>query len=397
MVVDIASEPKVDALRSELPAVLTTGYFNTGSYGPLPRVAQEAAAAVSEAEVSLGRISPGAYEANRDRNRGVAALAADIFGADADEMALTHSASEGLNIALSGLTWRAGDEVITTVEEHPALLLPLALLSHRYGVVTRYAPITDDDRDVCETLAALISRRTRAIALSHVLWSTGEVLPLREIVELARRHGLMVIVDGAQSAGQVPIDLHTLDVDVYAMAGQKWLCGPEGSGLVYVRRDRFADVAPSYVRYGQFEPGGYFMPQRGAMRYEIGEFNAAVVAAQQASLSWLHNEVGFDWALNRISTLATDFHRKLGEIAGVSLVAPERDIAGLVNFNIAGWHPRKVTEALYERGFIIRYVDAHPCVLSARASIGWWNTEQEVSDLADAIANLAIDGPNGQH
>jgi len=397
MVVDIAFESKVDELRVELPAVLTTGYFNAGSYGPLPRVAQEAANAVSQRELEQGRVAPGVYEANRDRNRGVAALGAEIFGADADEIALTHSASEGLNIALSGLTWRAGDEVITTVEEHPALLLPLALLSHRYGVVTRYAQITADERGVVETLAELISPRTRAIALSHVLWSTGAVLPLREIVDLARRHGLMVIVDGAQSAGQVPIDLHALGVDVYAMAGQKWLCGPEGSGLVYVRRDRFADLTPSYVRYGQFEPGGYFMPQRGAMRFELGEFSAAVVAAQHASLSWLQNEVGFDWALNRISSLAKDFRRKLSEIEGVALVTPEWDIAGLVNFNIEGWHPRIITEALFERGYVIRYVETHPCVLSARASIGWWNTEQEVADLASAVADLASRGPNGQH
>jgi len=396
MVVDIATDSKVDVLRSELPAVLTTGYFNTGSYGPMPRVALEAAAAVSDREFALGRISPGAYEANRDRNRGVAALAAEIFGADSDEMALTHSASEGLNIALSGMTWRAGDEVITTAEEHPALLLPLALLSHRYGVVTRYGNVANEPRGLCETIAELVTSRTRVIALSHVLWSTGAVLPLRDIADLARRHGLMVIVDGAQSAGQVPVDLHALGIDVYAMAGQKWLCGPEGSGLVYVRRDRFADIRPSYVRYGQFEPGGYFMPQRGAMRYEMGEFNAAVVACQQASLGWLRDDVGLDWALTRISSLASDFRRRLSEISGVSILTPERAMGGLVNFNVAGWHPRDVTEALFERGYTVRYVDSQPCALSARASIGWWNTEQEVADLANVVASLANDGLDGQ-
>ena len=189
MAVDIASESRVDALRSELPAVLTTGYFNTGSYGPLPRAAQQAAAAVAEREFALGRIPPGAYEANRDRNRSVASLAAEIFGADADEIAVTHSASEGLNIALSGMTWRAGDEVITTQEEHPALLLPLALLAHRFGVVTRYAQIMERRSRVFETVAELVTPRTRVIALSHVLWSTGAVLPLRDIAKLARRHG----------------------------------------------------------------------------------------------------------------------------------------------------------------------------------------------------------------
>jgi L-cysteine/cystine lyase len=223
------------------------------------------------------------------------------------------------------------------------------------------------------------------------------VLPLRDIAELARRHGLLVIVDGAQSAGQVPVDLHALGIDVYAMAGQKWLCGPEGTGLLYVRRDRFADIAPTYVRYGQSEPSGYFMPERGAMRYESGEFSGPIIAAQSAGLAWLRDEVGLEWALDRIAALGGDFRRRLGEIDGVSIVTPERAMAGLVNFNIDGWHPRRVMEALFQRGYTIRYVDSQPCVLSARASLGWWNTEQEVADLANAVADLATDGPDGQH
>ncbi len=135
---------------------------------------------------------------------------------------------EGLGTALMGMTWSPGDEIITTFEEHPGLLLPLALLARRFGVVTRYADIGDGASGVVEALADRITSRTRVIALSHVLWSTGAVLPLREISELARQHELMVVVDGAQSAGQVPVDLHAMGIDAYAMAGQKWLCGPEG-------------------------------------------------------------------------------------------------------------------------------------------------------------------------
>src|SRR3954466_9579195 len=117
MLADTATEAKVDELRSQLPAVLTTGYFNSGSYGPLPVVAQRAATAVAEQELTMGRIPPGVHEANRERNRSAASLAAEIFNADPNEIALTHSASEGLNIALAGITWRPGDEVVTTSEE----------------------------------------------------------------------------------------------------------------------------------------------------------------------------------------------------------------------------------------------------------------------------------------
>jgi L-cysteine/cystine lyase len=294
-----------------------------------------------------------------------------------------------------GMTWNPGDEIVTTFEEHPGLLLPLALLARRFGVVTRYADIGDGASRVVEALASQITSRTRIIALSHVLWSTGAVLPLREISELARHNEIMVVVDGAQSAGQVPVDLHALGIDAYAMAGQKWLCGPEGTGLLYVRRDRFADIAPTFSRYGQFEPSGYFIPAQGAMRYEFGEFYSPAVAAQEAALGWLGDEVGLDWAYDRIATLGADFRRRLTSIDGVNVATPSEPMAGLVNFTIAGLSPQDVTLQLSERGYTIRYVEYAPCTVSARASIGWWNTEEEVAGLAAAVADLADRGTGG--
>jgi L-cysteine/cystine lyase len=319
-------------------------------------------------------------------------MTAGIFGADVDEMALTHSATEGLGTALMGMTWSPGDEVITTYEEHPGLMLPLALLAHRFGVITRYADIGDGAAGVVEALSRQITSRSRVIAISHVLWSTGAVLPLQQISELARQHELMVVVDGAQSAGQVPVDLHGTGVDAYAMAGQKWLCGPEATGLLYVRRDRFPDIAPTYARYGQFEPSGYFIPAQGAARYEIGEFYSPAIAAQEATLRWMRDEVGFDWAYDRIATLGAEFRRRLTSIEGVTVITPREPMAGLVNFTVAGFSPQEVTAQLYERGYTIRYVEIAPCTVSARASVGWWNTEEEVVGLASAVADLADQG-----
>lgn len=394
MAIETRVHTKVDRLRAAMPAVLATGYFNVGTYGPLPEVALDAAESLLRADFERGRIAPGSYIHNRDRNRRVAALAAELFGADADEIALTHSASEGLNIALAGVRWDPGDEIVTTTEEHPGLLLPLALLSNRYGVVTRYAGIGGADAEVVAALEEKITSRTRAIALSHVLWSTGAILPLREICDMARQNNLLVIVDAAQSAGHVPIDLHATGVDVYAMAGQKWLCGPEGTGLVYVRRDRFSDIAPTYARYGQFDQGGYYLPGSGASRYEIGEFSGPAVSAQEATLRWLRDDVGLDWAYSRISDLGARFRRQIEAVPGVSVITPETAMGGIVNFNIENMLPQDVTTALFERGYTIRNVDTRPCTVSARASIGWWNTEDEVDGLSQAVADLPA--PVGQ-
>ena len=158
-----------------------------------------------------------------------------------------------------------------------------------------------------------ITSRTRVIAVSHVLWSTGAVLPLREISDLARQHELMVVVDGAQSAGRCR-SICTL----WASMPTRWpvrsgSAVPKATGLLYVRRDRFADIAPTYARYGQFEPSGYFIPAPGAMRYEIGEFYSPAVAAQEAALRWLRDEVGFDWAYDRIADARRRFPAPVDE------------------------------------------------------------------------------------
>jgi L-cysteine/cystine lyase len=317
-----------------------------------------------------------------------------MFGADAREFALTHSAGEGLNIALMGIDWSAGDEVITTAEEHPGLLNPLALIARRYGVVNRVVPVSDDVSEFLDSIEGKITASTRVIALSHVLWSTGTVVPLREVCELARQHELMVIVDAAQSAGQVPLNLHDVGVDAYAMAGQKWLCGPEGTGLLYVRHDRFADISPTYARYGQADMSGFFMPPATAHRYESGEFTGPVIAAQAATLAWLRDEVGMDWAYARVAEMGALFRSLVADVPGVDVVTPANAMAGMVNFNVADMHPRQVADALYDRGYTIRYVEYAPCVVSARASVSWWNSEAEVRGLASAVAELAAGSGN---
>ncbi|MFT4038642.1 MAG: aminotransferase class V-fold PLP-dependent enzyme [Thermomicrobiales bacterium] len=381
---------KLDQLRAQMPALQATGYFNAGTFGPMPQVGVDAARDLLLAELELGRIAPGGYEKAGERNRAVTEVAAELFHADAREFALTHSAGEGLNIALLGINWQPGDEVITTFEEHPGLLNPLALLAQRYSVVTRMVEASGDPAELLAALEARITRRTRVIAVSHVLWSTGMVLPLREICDLARAHDLMVIIDAAQSAGQTPLDLHACGVDAYAMAGQKWLCGPEGTGLLYVRHDRFPDIAPTYARYGQADVSGFFMPPATAHRFESGEFTAAVIAAQLATLRWFRDDVGIDWAYQGVADHGKLFYALLSEIPGVTVITPRDAMAGLVNFAVEGVHPKLVTEALYDRGYTIRYVDYAPCALSARASVSWWNSEAEIRGLADAIRDVVV-------
>lgn len=378
----------LNKIRDQVPAVKTTAYFNAGTNGPIPLVAQKALANQVAKELEIGRIVPGVYEGNFKRNRANAAIAAELFGCDADEIALSHSTGEGMNTILNGLLWQPGDEVLTTNLEHPCLINPLNLLSHRQGIVTRYADIGNGGGDILAALEPLVSSRTRVIAISHVQWSTGAVMPLKEIAAFCRSLGIVLLVDGAQSAGQVPINLHDLGVDAYAMPGQKWLCGPESTGFLYVRKDRFPDIQPTFIRYAQFDTSGYLIPNATAARFELGEFFAPAIEAQMATLTWLRDEIGMDRAYARIAELGQRCHAGISKIKDVTVHTPKHRMAGLVNFSTPLMKPQDIAAKLFERGITIRYVDVRPCPVTARVATGWWNSEAEVDQLVREVGAI---------
>lgn len=379
---------KLSRLRTQLPAVSTTGYFNAGTNGPLCRPAHDAIVAAAEQELTTGRIVPGVYQGHAEQISCIREVLADIFNADTSELALTRSTNDGLNIALNGIAWNPGDEVLTTNLEHPSLFTPLALLAHRYGIVIKVVDIGNGGGDVVATLEAAITPRTRVLALSHVMWSSGAIMPLHDISAMAHRHNALVVVDAAQSPGQVKVDLHDTGVDAYAMAGQKWLCGPEGTGVLYVATAAFPEISPSHIRYGQADPTGYLIPAPGARRYEMGECYSPAMIGMEATLKWLRDEVGTEWAFARTKTLAQRFAKGIQELDGVEIFSPLDKIGGLVCFNVPDMTPQELTDTLYARGQTIRYVAYAPGPTIARASIAWWNTEDEVEQLVKEIADI---------
>ena len=145
-----------------------------------------------------------------------------MLAAAPEQVALTSSTTQGIGLVTAGLDWAAGDEVITTTEEHPGLTSPLDVLARRFGIEVRAVE--------AERVLDAISPATRMVAVSHVLWTTGRVLDMAAISARAHEVGAWLLVDGAQGAGNIEVDPAALGVDFYAFSGQKWLLGPEGSG-----------------------------------------------------------------------------------------------------------------------------------------------------------------------
>lgn len=378
MVFDLEHLEKV---RQNLPATQNIVYMNTGTTGPLPVTAVQAVQEAQQSELYNGRINKEGFRLRKQAKLATRLLLAELIKADNDDIVLTRNTTEGINQIISGIKWQPEDEMITTNIEHAAVLLPLFLLNQRYGVCIKTARV---DGNPLRAIKELINSHTRLIAISHVSYSTGELLPVQEITQLAHRHGIPVLSDGAQAVGAIPVDIGELGVDFYSFSGQKWLCGPEGTGALYIRRERLNDLHPAYIGYASvehFDPEGSFSFRSNARRFEFATTNTPVLIGQGASIRWLTEYVGLDWAFDRIKTLHQLARQELAAIAGVTVLTPAAS-AGLISFQLNGVEPQRLVETLASQGIIIRTIKELNCV---RASIGFFNTEEEVECLVKAV------------
>lgn len=376
----------IDLVRQELPATTSCIYLNTGTFGPLPACAARATQQRLQRDLQEGRLNMASFEETGRIYEAARQRVARLLNAYNDEIALTDSTGEGLNIICYGLDWQAGDEIITTNHEHISMLAPLYQLRARYGVVVRMADLGPDAaRPAPEAVAAQITDRTRLIAISHVTWTTGARLDINEIGAMGRAQGIPVLIDGAQSAGAIPIDVHALDVDFYALPGQKWLCGPDGTGALYARREALNHVTSTYVGYWSTADShaAEWKLLENARRFEAGGRQTAAIAAQAATLGWLEETVGHHWLLARIAQLHTFAARTLQTVPGLRLLTPRPGESGLLTFTLERGTPDEVVSYLREQHNIVTrtIADRH----AIRVSTGFYNTEEEIETLATAL------------
>ncbi|MBI4673314.1 MAG: aminotransferase class V-fold PLP-dependent enzyme [Chloroflexi bacterium] len=384
------NQNKIQMIRAAMPAVTHAVYLNTGTNGPLPRRAYEALVDYARDEFENGRTGQPVFDrfmALMSETRG---LVAELLSCAPEEIALTHNTTEGMNIALLGLDWRAGDELVTANTEHEGGLNPAALLKARYGVNVIYTDIGLCDCDPLASLERALTPRTKAVVLSHASWSTGAILPMRELCEMAHRVGALVICDAAQACGMVPSRVHELGVDAYAISGQKWLCGPDGTGALFVRRELLPKIQNTFTGYWglktrvtRAEAEIEFVDT--AMRYQYASHYFPSLKGFAESLKWIRDEIGWEWVYRRTRELGQSAYDALSKIGGVKMYMPRAHIAGLLHFTVDGIAPTDLTAKLYEQNIIIRHV---PEPLLNRAATGFYNDEQDIERLVNGIRAL---------
>jgi L-cysteine/cystine lyase len=359
-----------EEVRGRFPVLDRSAYLNAGTFGPIARATAEAVAAQQRWETENGRAGKPYYErvlALRDDVRGKIAA---LVGADPGRVALTDSTTAGCRIVIAGLGLGPDDEVVTTDAEHFGLIGPLAVSGARVRIARVHGRPA---AEAPEAILAEVGPRTRLVALSHVAWTTGQLLP---VAELKERTGLPLLVDGAQGAGAIPVDVAELGCDFYTVSAQKWLCGPDATGALYVRDPESLPVAlPSYFSQAAYDlEEGTWEPKPAAARFDPGWIPAASLAGLSAALDDLP-----EWRFDRAREAAARC-RLLLEEQGHELVT-EPGQATLVSWRPVGDAAEAAARA-YERGVVIRDL---PSTGWLRASCGYWTSDEDLERLVEAI------------
>ncbi len=356
--------------RARFPVLERIAYLNAGTFGPLSRRAIDATTEQQRWEGEHGRAGKEYFERILGLRESVRGLLAAQLGAAPESVALTDSTTAGCRIVLAGLGLSPDDEIVTTDAEHFALVGPLAVSA----ATVRVARV--QGRPAADALAAILAEvgpRTRLLAISHVLWTTGQVLP---VAELKRETGLPLLVDGAQGAGAIPVDVEALGADFYTVSAQKWLCGPDSTGALYVREPEQLELTqPSYFSQSSYDLQALeFEPKPGAARFDPGWLPTSSLAGLEAALDDLP-----EWRFEHAREQAKRCRGLLDE-HGFDVVT-ESGQATLVSFRAPGDAAGSAARA-YERGVVIRDL---PSTGWLRASCGWWTSDEDLDRLVEAL------------
>jgi L-cysteine/cystine lyase len=353
-------------LRAEFPVLDHLAYLNAGTDGPLPAVAVRAATRELEREVAHGRAGAH-FQRRAELASELRSAYARVLSCPAADVALTTCTTEGIAQTIVGLALGRDDEILTSDEEHPGLLGALAAAHELNGVGIRAVPLS--------AIAQALGPRTRLVACSHVGWMSGSVAPS----ELAQVD-VPVLLDGAQGAGAIAVDVHALGCDAYAAAGQKWLCGPDGTGMLYVSprmREELRVPRRGYPNLRDPDAGLHARLHEDARRFDSPALSAEALACALASVNMLES---FGW--RAVHDRARSLAGRLTELLEASGREPApRGDTTLVSF--PSEDPPAERAHLADAGIIVRNIPGRPWL---RASVGAWNDEDDLNRLLGMLS-----------
>lgn len=377
--------------RSQFPALANKVYFNYGGQGPLP---QSALDAIIETETSIQNIGPFSNETYRwisPQMQSCREAIASLLNVSNNTITFTGNVTIGCNIAIWGIDWQPEDHILISDCEHPGVIATTQEVSRRFGVEVSVCPImaTLNFGDPISVITENLRPNTRLVILSHVLWNTGQVLPIDKIAQVCKSNDSLLLIDAAQSVGVLPLDLMDLGVDFYAFTGHKWLCGPGGVGGLYVRESAREKLNPTFIGLNGVITNNQAQPidwQPDGRKYEVSTLSTALYMGLKSAIA-VHEQWGTAKArYQQICDNAAYLWEKLNSLPDIKCLKNSPPESGLVSFQLTNDQPHaKLVNFLESQNILTRTI-AHPSCI--RVSVHYLTLKSEIDQLIDQIPHF---------
>jgi L-cysteine/cystine lyase len=384
----------LETLRQQFPGLSNKAYFNYGGQGVLSRSTLDA---IGRSFTQIQQMGPFSGQSNAwvtaEIEQTRQAIAAEL-GAPASAITLTEDVTVGCNIALWGIDWRFGDHLLLSDCEHPGIVAAARELERRFGIEVTTCPLqsTLNEGDPVAVVVNHLKPNTRLVGLSHILWNTGQVLPLAEIAAACHSYSnsrpIFVLVDAAQSVGMLPLNLTELGVDFYAFTGHKWWCGPEGVGGLYVRPTVLEHLHPTFIGWRGITIDTTGIPtgwKPDGRRYEVATSAYPLYAGLRAAIATHHQFGSTQERYQRIKALSRSLWQQLAAVPGVVCLRHSPPQAGLVSFQVANHSHSKLVQFLEEQAVLTRTILNPDCV---RACVHYFTLEAELERLVASVQSF---------
>ncbi|MCB0657946.1 MAG: aminotransferase class V-fold PLP-dependent enzyme [Saprospiraceae bacterium] len=372
---DLMTDDALFALiRKQLLIPANRLYLNTGSLGPSPLVVMDAVhAAMRELEMNPAAENWGPLG---QRMEAVREIIAGYIHAEQEDILLTRNTTEGLSLVAQSIVLEPGDEILTTDQEHGGALVGLEYTTQNQGAHIRKMslplPTTGTDQ-ILEVIRANLSDKTKMLLLSHVNTITGLVMPFAEIAKITRPRGILLVADGAQAPGQIPVDVSSLAVDAYATSGHKWLLGPKETGFLYVHPDLRPGIRSAFTQSGF---AGYSASS--------GTRNVATIIGLGAAIQW-HQEIGIERIRQRCLDIRNYCRERLQTLPGIEVISPDDESlsCGIVSYTLRDAKNNEVAQKLKDQDIIIKVL---PGINGNRISCHLFVSKEDVDRFVEALS-----------
>jgi selenocysteine lyase/cysteine desulfurase len=343
----------------------------------------------------------GGYEAAESAHEAVERVydaIGQLIGCQREEVAIIENATRAWDMAFYSLPFRSGDRILTSIAEYASNYIAFLQIARRTGAVVEPIPNDSNGQVSVEALESMIDERVKLIAITHVPTNGGLVNPAMEIGNIARQAKILYLLDACQSIGQMPIDVQEIGCDMLSATGRKYLRGPRGTGFLYMRGDLIEQLEPPFLdlHAATWITKDRYEVRADARRFENWETNYAgkigLAVAVDYALAW-----GLEDIWTRVSTLASSLRTRLGHLPHVEVHDLGVQKCGIVTFTVAGWSPQEIRGKLAQQKMNVSVsmpastrldMDGRGLAGVVRASVHYYNTEEEIERFCDFIARL---------